>query len=146
MKVILLQDVRNVGRKGEVKNVADGFARNNLMAKGLAAPASEGLAKNIAHQKSQIELNIDKAGEKLNALGKTTEKNPIPFAIKVGKNGEVFGSVTKENIKDALEQKGYESIAVMLDKPIRDLGEHAIAVKASGGKSTTIHIAVEKKN
>ena len=124
MKIILLKDIRGLGKKHEIKEVSEGYARNFLLSKNLALQATpENLAKRNQWIKEEVkELNkIKQIAEKL-----SNEKSE--FKIRAGEKGEVFGSVTKDDIKKELSKRGYEVLQVGLDRPIKNLGDHEVAV------------------
>jgi len=129
MRVILLRDVRGLGRKNDVKEVSDGYARNFLIAKKMASPAT---AEAVSAQK---ELMNREAGEmyKLIAAAKALSEKTIEFRVKAGEKGEVFGSVTREDVRGELERMGYKNIEVELHKPIKTLGEHPVDVNFGKG-------------
>ena len=131
MKVLLLQDVRGIGRRMEIKNVSDGYARNFLIAKKLAIPADASALK--------LKQESDKEEQKLldtyNKLARGLSKAVLEIQIKTGKNGEVFGSVKSEEIKSALLKKRLilNDSEVILGKPLRALGDHEVEVSMGRG-------------
>ena len=131
MKIILLQDIRGLGKKWDIKNVADGYARNFLVDKALALIATPAnLTKRdqfIGRQSLELE-RIKLQVEKL-------ANERIAIEVKRGVGGEIFSSVTKESIKKELIRRGYANFQVELDKPLRELGEHlAVAIFKFGLK------------
>lgn len=99
MKVIFLKDVKNVGKKFDVKNVSDGYARNFLFSQGLAKIATEEAIKSLEAQKAAALKEEEKNKSGLIALAKNLESREFEFKVKTGEKGEVFGSVNKEDIK-----------------------------------------------
>lgn len=142
MKVIFLQDVRNVGRKGEIKEVSDGYARNFLIAKKLAAPAT---IRNTSAVEEKEVMAERKANEFKNKIELINESEKIDFELKTGKKGEIYGSVTKEDIESKLKSKGFHDVEVRLAKPIREVGDHEIEVSIGRGVTGKIHISVKPK-
>ncbi|MDO4500756.1 MAG: 50S ribosomal protein L9 [Erysipelotrichaceae bacterium] len=130
MKVILLSDVKNVGKKGEIKDVADGYARNFLIARKLAVQASESANKVLAKQNEekakQDEINKNEAIKVKEQL----EKLELNFKVKA-KNGRVSGSVSTKEIADELKKKGIEiDKRKMIDKnPVSTLGYSKLKVE-----------------
>lgn len=131
MKVILSDDVEKLGRKGDVVTVADGFARNFLVPKGLAMVASKGSLKQAAlMQKARAEKDErDKqiAAAKVSSLAAT----PVYISARAGEEGRLFGSVTKSDVARAIEDQLEEKIDrhdIRLDDPIRTLGTHQVEV------------------
>jgi large subunit ribosomal protein L9 len=138
MQVILLQDVKGLGRKMEVREVHDGYARNFLFPKKLAALADE---KNLA-QRAKLEagrgVTLRALEEQAKKLGATT----LTFGVKTGERGEVFASITKEQIKKTLIAEGFHVMDVLLPKPIRALGTHRVDVKLGEGFHAEVPVEV----
>lgn len=132
MKVILTEDVKSLGKKGEIVNVSDGYARNMLFPKKLGVEAN---AKNIndlklkkAHDEKVAKENLEAA----KAFKEELETKQVTLAIKVGENGRTFGSVsTKEIAEAAKEQLGYDidKKKMQLSSPIRELGTTLVPVE-----------------
>jgi large subunit ribosomal protein L9 len=129
MKVLLLQDVKKVGRRNEIKEVSDGYARNFLIPKKLAMPADEAALKiKKATDEKEAELVA-----KLKNLSEKLKNDILEFRVKSGKEGEVFGSVSAEQIKKSLEEKGYGKTEVLLEKPLRLMGNHKVGINFGRG-------------
>ncbi|MBI2024572.1 MAG: 50S ribosomal protein L9 [Candidatus Harrisonbacteria bacterium] len=129
MRVLLLQDVRGLGRKMEIKNVSDGYARNFLFPGKKAIPADQkALAIKENFDKKEAET-FDSYKNRVDAL----KIEVFEFFVKTGKKGEVFGSVGAGEIEKALAERGYENAEADLKHPLRSLGEHVIAVKFGRG-------------
>lgn len=132
MKVILLQDVKSLGKKGQEVNVSDGYARNMLLKKGLGVEAT---AKNMndlklqkAHEEKVAKENLDAALRFKEEL----EKQEVTVRIKVGEGGRAFGSVSaKEIVEAAKEQLGYEldKKKMQMSNPIRELGTTMVPIR-----------------
>jgi large subunit ribosomal protein L9 len=139
MRVIFLQDVKSIGRKGEIKEVSDGYAKNFLLARGFAAPAT---AKSVNDAK-QKEASMEKeVGDFKNKLESLNSSGKIEFRLKTGKKGEVYSSVTKEDIESELGKKGFHGIDVRLPKPIRDIGETQVDVSIGRGVTGKVTVSV----
>jgi large subunit ribosomal protein L9 len=131
MKVTLSDDVEKLGRKGDVVTVADGFARNFLVPKGLAMVASKGSLKQ-AEQMQRARAEKDQrdkqvAAAKVASLAAT----PVYISARAGEEGRLFGSVTKSDVARAIEDQLEEAIDrhnIRLDEPIRSLGTHQVEV------------------
>ena len=132
MKVILLEDVKSLGKKGDTVNVSDGYARNMLLPKKLGVEAT---AKNLNELKLQKAHEDKVAAEKLEeakAFARELEDKSVTVSIKVGEGGRVFGSIsTKEIAEAAKEQLGYEieKKKMQLSAPIKVLGTTEVAIK-----------------
>lgn len=140
MKVIILKDIKGVGKKFDVKNVSDGYARNFLFPQGLAKIATEKTIENLEAQKEAALKEEEKIKDKLIALTKNLESKEFEFKVKTGEKGEVFGSVTKNDIEKSISAP--EDIEVFLDKPIKKLGEHRVEVNLGKGIKANLKIKV----
>lgn len=129
MKVLLLQDVRGVGKRMEVKNVSDGYARNFLISRKLAVVADEA----SLNLKMQADAREQMALSKYKNLAAKLADEVFEFSVKTGESGEVFGSVKKETIKKAIHEKGYGNVEVILDQPLKTLGEHRVEINFGRG-------------
>jgi large subunit ribosomal protein L9 len=139
MKVILLVDVKGVGRKNELKDVADGYGRNFLIARKLAVAADEkGMAvKNQADAKEAAEK------EQLQKLADSLAKTVFEFSVKTGEHKEVFGSISRRDIEDALKAKGFTSGQLLLEHPIKSTGEHKVEILFGKGVKGMVRIVVK---
>lgn len=145
MEVILREDVEKVGARGALVKVADGYARNFLLPKRLAVPATEANRK-IVEQERQAHLRREaKATSDAQDLGQLLSSVTLTFRQKVGENNQLFGSVTAKDIADALEAQKFhvERRKIQLDEPIRTLGEHAITLRLHRDVSIPIKVIVE---
>lgn len=141
MRVILKEDVAHVGNMGDIVKVSDGFGRNYLIPQGLAELATEDRAKAFAHQKAMIEHKKAKAHKEaldLQAKLDGLEVTIVRAAVKADSNvkdedaaKKIHGSVTNRDIADAIAQKGIEvdRRKIDLEQPIRELGDHTVAIK-----------------
>ena len=139
MKVILLVDVRNVGHKNEVKEVADGFARNFLIARKLAIAADE-KGQGV---KAAIDAKENAEKERLAALAAKLTATPLEFAIKTGARHEVFGSVSRRMVEDAIRAKGITEGELILEHPIKSTGEHKVEVHFGKGVKGVAKVVVK---
>ncbi|MEO0255342.1 MAG: 50S ribosomal protein L9 [candidate division WOR-3 bacterium] len=130
MKVILLKDVKGLGKEGEIKVVKDGFARNFLIPKGLAAPATDGIIRHLKEVEKQ-KLNKEKhLIEQAERLKDSLSSISISFTLK-GKE-KTYGAVTKIDIVKALEERGFKNIEktqIELDSPLKEPGLYEIPIK-----------------
>jgi large subunit ribosomal protein L9 len=145
MEVILREDVEKLGSRGSVVKVADGYARNFLLPKRLAVPATNS-NKKIVEQEREAHLRRE-AKEKTDAgdLGKLMANVKLTFRQKVGENNQLFGSVTAKDISDALEAQRFhiDRRKVQLDEPIRTLGDHKVTLRLHRDVTTEIDVVVE---
>ena len=145
MKVIFLQDVKGSGKKGETKNVADGYARNMLLPKGLAVEATADNINKLKGQQAsaQHKIDLDIQAAKDNAAQLKDKK--VIIKAKAGSNDRLFGSVTAGNVADAIdEQLGVkvDKKKVSLSTDIKNFGSYNAVVKLYNGISETISVEV----
>lgn len=132
MKVILLQDVKSLGKKGDEVNVSDGYARNMLLKKGLGVEATAQNKNNLKLQKANDDKIAKENLEAAQAFGKEIESKEVVLTIKVGEGGRVFGSVsTKEIAEAAKSQLGYDidKKKMQLSSPIKELGTTMVPIR-----------------
>jgi large subunit ribosomal protein L9 len=144
MEVILRDDVRSLGKAGDLVRVKPGFARNYLLPQGLAYEATEGNKKRIAAESRAraARLSTEKAGaeafaEQLGALS-------LSLGGKAGEEGRLFGSITAQDIADALEAQGHtvDRRRIELDQPIKSLGEHTVSVRLHPEVQASVRVTV----
>ena len=145
MKIILLENVKSLGKKGEIVEVSNGYARNMLLPKKLgveATPANMNTLKlQNAHQEKVAQENLEAA----QALKAQIDPCTVTIPIKAGENGKVFGSVAAQNIADAAkEQLGLEidKKKIQLSGPIRELGEQEVAIKLHPQVTASLKVVV----
>lgn len=132
MKVILLQDVKALGKKGEVVEVSEGYARNMLLKKGIGKEATGQNMNDLKLQKANAEKLAREALEAAQALAKEMEGKSVKIAVKTGEGGRVFGSVSSKEIAEEIKkQLGYDvdKKKIQLDNPIKALGVTNVSVK-----------------
>lgn len=132
MKVILQADVKGTGKKGQVYDVADGYARNFLFPKKLAIEATEGNMQDISHKKAVEERRKLKEKEEAIALGNKLSALQVEVKTKTGEGGRLFGSVTSKEIAEVLKQQHSLEIdkrKLDLKEPIKALGSYEVSVK-----------------
>jgi len=131
MEVILRETVENLGRRGEIVKVADGYARNYLLPRKLALPATEGNKKHVERERKIVEAR--EAGEKATAeqLGAQLAAVDITITRRVGETDALYGSVTSADIADFLKAKGFEvdRRKLILPEPIKTIGDHNVPLK-----------------
>lgn len=152
MKVILLTDIKGIGKKGEVKNVSDGHAKNLLIPKGMVKVATGHETHILQVQKESKAKQQATVEAELKAVTKTIAEEPFQFYTKVGKHNEVFGSVTKHDIEEAIKAKlsplarEHASIKIDLEKQIKTLGTHPVVVHLGHGINATITASLEPEH
>ncbi|MEK7608478.1 MAG: 50S ribosomal protein L9 [Patescibacteria group bacterium] len=145
MKVILLQDVRNVGKKDEVKEVSDGYARNSLLPKKLAEPATASALKRLQIILMVKEKEKNESRDHLEKLKKMIEGNTLEFHLRTDSHGTLFGSINGETILSSLRREKFitkERVSVLLPRPIKELGEHTIVLSLGDGIEAKIRARV----
>ncbi len=130
MKVILLQDVEDLGKKYEVKEVKNGHARNFLLPQKLAKAATKEAMKWLASQKDVIDQKAEEDLKKSQALASDLDGLELTISVKVGEEGQMFESINSQKIVDKLKEMGFEvkKSQVKLESPIKELGEFAVNV------------------
>ncbi len=147
MEVILREDVEKLGTRGQLVKVAAGYARNYLLPKRLAVAATES-NKKIVEQERQAHLRKDaKLAGEATELGKLIAGAAITIKAKAGENDQLFGSVTAQDIAHALEAQKFnvDRKKIVLDEPIRTLGEHKVVVKLHRDVSVEVPVSVVRE-
>jgi large subunit ribosomal protein L9 len=148
MKIILKEDLKDLGKCGEVIQVKDGYARNYLFPKNLAIPATKGNLRSINEVTRQKKIRDDKKIKGDEKLKADLEKISITAEVRVGEEDRVFGSVTSQDIAGLLKEKGFEvdKRKIELDEPIKALGVYTIPVKIHGELVANLKLWVVKKS
>jgi len=145
MKIILLQDIKGLGRKFDIKQAKDGYARNFLLPRGLAKIATEQVIKELETQKAAWQKEEHETKNKLETLAKELSGQEFKFMVKIGKKGEVFGSINKADIKKAIATLiSSNNIEINLEKPIKKLGEHQVEINLGKEVKTLIKVIIEQ--
>ena len=146
MKVLLIKDVKSLGKKGEVKEVKDGYGKNFLIGKGFARHATPEILAQHAQDELIVSENLEKEVNVLKEIAAQLDKAEIIITKKLGQNGHLFGSVTKEEIAVALkEQHGIEIDKKHINEKsaIKTIGEHDLDFKLGHGLHATLHVDVQ---
>jgi len=146
MKVVFVKDAAKIGRKGEVKDVSDGYAHNFLIPKGFAVIATGQIQNKLQKEQREAEAKAMREMEKLQALKRELEKRTFTVHVKVGDKGQVFGGVREKDIAEAINSKMNLQIdkhAVELDLPIKTLGEYSVTAKLGQQIAARATIKVE---
>lgn len=148
MKIVLVKDVPNLGKTGDVKTVADGYARNYLLPRGLAVLASEGALRHIEVQRKAEDRRRKRALEDAQDLADALSQLRLTFQAKVGEKERLYGSITSHDIAKAIEKeinKPIDRRKIALDEPIKTLGAHYVPVKLLADVVAEVTVVVEKE-
>lgn len=147
MKVILLSDVKGTGKKGEVYEVSDGYARNCLIKKGLAKEATAVEINSLKIKKEAEEFHKREEVKRLTEIAARLKNSVIRCKVKAGEQGKIFGSVTSQEIVNALADSGFEldKKMIILPEPIKKLGVYTVEIKLMSGITTKISVKVENE-
>ncbi len=145
MKVIFVENVTNVGQRGEVKDVASGYARNYLIPKGLALEATPGRLKDLQMKEKTRERKSAKEAEAAQKIADQIAGKQFTVKAKTGEGGKLFGSVTSGDIAQLLSAGGIQldKKKIELEEPIKVLGEHPVKIKLHPEVSANIMVLVE---
>ena len=146
MEVILRDHVENLGRRGEVVKVADGYARNFLLPRRLALPATEGNKKRVEKERRILETKEAEERQSAEAIAARLSALELAIARKVGENDQLYGSVTNADIADLLKEKGFEidRRKILLADPIKALGGNTVPVKLHRDVTAQVKVTVTK--
>jgi len=144
MKVILTEEIRGLGTRGDVVSVKDGYARNYLIPKNLAQEASTGNLKSIEHQRRKWSLLAQQEKDTAQKSAERVQGVKIQIEKRVGEHGHLFGSVTANEIADALLAKGIDvdKRRIELAQPIKNIGVHDVEVRLHRDVSAQIQVEV----
>ncbi len=148
-KVILTHDVEHLGAAGTVQTVKEGFARNYLLPKGLAAIATPGAIKQVQEKTDAQERRVRKQEEEMRSLAERIAAATLHFTARVGEQGRLFGSITAAEIASQLTAMVGEEVdrrKVALDEPIRSIGTHRVAVRLVGRLAPEVTVIVVGEN
>jgi large subunit ribosomal protein L9 len=147
MKVILQKDIINLGDAGDIKEVADGYARNFLIPKKLVIPASESNKKVIEHQERLIKLKKEKRKKQSEKVLDSLNGLEIVITAKVGEEEKLFGSITSIDVAKKLLENGYsiDKRKISIENPIKTTGEFDIQVKLDDGLTAVVKLRVDKE-
>ena len=149
MKVILLKKVPNLGEKGEIKNVADGYARNFLLPEKLVATLTDEAIYQVEKEKKEKNQSAEMDLAKTQKLAEKLESLELEISAKANSEGKLFGSIGKNIILEKLKAKGIRnltSLRIEFAEPIKGLGEHEAAVNLPHGLEARLRIVVMEEN
>ena len=145
MKVILTEDIKGVGKKDQIINANDGYARNYLFPKKLAVPADKGNLTNLQSKKSSQEHRKEIEKEEAKKTAKQIEEILLKLRVKAGENGKVFGSITAKEVAENLEKQyniKVDKKKIILSEPIKEVGTFHIEIKLYDGVMAKLKINV----
>ena len=145
MKVILIQDVKGSGKAGDVLNVADGYARNFLLAKGLAVEANAKNQNDLAGKKASAQHKLDVEKAENEKVAAALEGKKVTIKAKAGQGGKLFGAVTAASVADAIKQQYQQNVdkkKINLNTEIKSFGDFSAVIKMTQGVSCKIDISV----
>jgi large subunit ribosomal protein L9 len=147
VKVILTQDVAKLGKSGEMKNVADGFATNFLIPQKLAVPAAGGAYRAWQHDIASREEKRTRERADAEIAATRIASTTLTMGVKVGEGGKLYGSITSKDIADALGRRGIDvdRHKIDLDEPLKTLGTYKVAIKVFSGMTPEVTVVVEPK-
>lgn len=147
MRVILKQDVENLGRKGDSVDVAAGFGRNYLIPKRLAIQVTSSNIKMIEIERQALKKRIEKERLSYEELIQRLNQTTLTFKKKAGEKDHIFGSVSSSDIKDALQALGYdiEKKKILLDEPIKRVGNYTVPIKVYYDEQAELKVEVLKE-
>jgi large subunit ribosomal protein L9 len=144
MKVILKEEVKNLGDMGQVVDVSDGYARNYLMPRGLAVEANMKNIKSLEHEKRIIQEKARKVRNSAQDLSDKIANMSLVIKAKVGEEGKLFGSVTSMDIAEQLKNEGIEidKKRILLDEPMKRLGSYSVSIKLYSDVTSQLNIEI----
>ena len=149
MKVILQKEVDKLGTPGEVVTVADGYARNYLVPRGFAVPASKGAVRHADALKRAHEDRVAKARVEAEALADRLTGARIQVTHRAGEEGKLFGSITAQDLAEEIERQAGQPVdrrAIHLDEPIRSVGSHEVHVRLHPEVTATVIVEVQPES
>lgn len=149
MRVILLQDVPNLGRAGDVKNVADGHARNYLIPRGWVRPATEGEMKQLEQHKRSAAKNAVRQMETDQTLAARLAQITLTFKARAGEGTKLYGSITSADIAEQLSEvlgKEFDRRKIQLDPPLRQVGTHQVPIRLRTDMIPEITVIIERED
>lgn len=147
MKVILTENIPNLGQIGDIVKVAPGYARNYLLPKGLAFEASSAKIRELEHHKRVLAQKKERVRRQMLSIAEKLNETTLTFARKVIEEDKLYGSVSTTDIQKALREKGFDLDRrfILLDQPIKQLGEFTVPVKVDADITANITVVVSKE-
>ena len=147
MKIILQQDVENLGQMGDIVKVRDGYARNFLIPRGVAIIANEKNERQLRHFQNMAQAKAAKELGEANAFASQIEATTVGFIRSSSDEDKMFGSVTTKDIAEALKEKGVEISrkSITLSEPIREFGTFSVSIQLKRGVKAQLPVVVQQK-
>lgn len=148
MKVVLKQDVRGTGKKGDIVNVADGYARNFLLVRGLAVEASAQALNDIKNARLAQEHHAQQLREQAEQTAKKLNEKTVKITARAGQGGKLFGSITSKEIASEIEKAFGESVdkkKISLENDIKGFGTFTAEIKLHPGVSAKVYVVVSEE-
>lgn len=144
MKVILVKDVKNVGKAGEIVNVSDGYGRNYLLPRGLAIEATESNIKVLNEKKKAEEKKRKQELEEAKEMAQKLSNLSLVLKVKAGENGKLFGSITSKDVEEALKEKGFDidKKKISFDETVKTTGTYYVDIKLYQGVIAKVKVDV----
>lgn len=149
VKIVLLQEVQGLGGPGTVKDVSDGYARNFLLPRKLATPATPGAVKQADQLRGAHQRKLDKLDAEAAAFAARISGRELTFRVRAGEEGRLYGSVTNGDIAEVLTRELGEEVdkrRVILEEPIHTTGSYEVPVRVSASHSGTVRVLVEAES
>ena len=147
MKVILLKDVKNCGKQGDVKNVSDGYARNHLLSKGLARLATYSALDELEDQMREKELASSRDLEGVQKIAEEIDNLNVVISTKVDEGGTVYGSIDENSIQKAIEDLGFSipRSSISIKEPFKEVGEYPLKLQFDHGLEVDITLTIKEE-
>jgi len=148
MIIIFLKDVEDIGKKYEVKEVKDGYARNFLIPQGLAEPATKEALRKLEIRKEREEKEAEDGLKKIQSLTSSIDGQDITIAVKIGKEDQLFESITSQKILESLKKLGFDIKKRQIEfaEPIKTLGEFPVKIKFEHNLEAEITVIIVEEN
>jgi large subunit ribosomal protein L9 len=148
MQVLLLKDVEQLGDAGDIKNVADGYARNYLLPRNLAVVATPGAVKQAETMRKAEQSRQAKALSEAQALAQELDGTTVTFEARAGEGERLYGSITNAHIAEALEEKTGLEVdrrKLVLEEPLKELGTHAVTIRLASEAEAKVTVVIERE-
>ena len=148
MEVLLLKDVEQLGETGDIKKVADGYARNYLIPRGLATIATPGAIKQAELHRTRDARREAKELDEAQILAQVLDGRTVTFQARAGEADRLYGSITNVNIAEALEEQVEQEVdrrKIEMEEPLKELGTHAVTIRLAPGAEAKITVIIERE-